>query len=115
MKKGVNIGLSIILLLVISVSAIIVTDSSESDFNQGTYSNTFYNSSGFIQLNGSTEGTFTSRIIDAGNNAVWNNFSWVEGAPYEEDLPHQQKIATNPQLFHQAATSNKAAYEKIRQ
>ena len=54
----------------------------ESNFSQGTYENTFYNSSGFIQLNATfTFGNYTSQVFDAGSEASWNNISWFSVTP----------------------------------
>ena len=47
-----------------------------SNFNEGTYSNTRYNGSAVVLSGSNLTGTYTSKIFDAGNDAVWNNLSW---------------------------------------
>ena len=60
---------------------------SESTFDEGTYTNTSFNSSGFVQLNvGNFTGNYTSKIFNAGTNATWNNISWTRGGYYQEEL-----------------------------
>ncbi|MEX2017174.1 MAG: NEW3 domain-containing protein [Candidatus Pacearchaeota archaeon] len=55
--------------------------STENAFNEGTYSNSLYNTStSAVVLNSSsneTSGTYTSKPFDAGNSVVWNNLTWV--------------------------------------
>src|SRR3989344_3883198 len=69
-----------------------------SDFNAGSYNLTFFNVTGFVQLNttqGYYKGNYTSEIIDGGNPQSWNNISWCEGSSclnlYGEELPANQK------------------------
>ncbi|MFH1327214.1 MAG: LamG domain-containing protein [archaeon] len=71
------------------ISAATFIDNSQTDFNLGTYSNTFYNSSGFVQLNiteGYLSGTYESQIFNPGFSS-WDIISWVQGGPYKIDLP----------------------------
>ncbi len=87
-KKGVKkyytveAFLALLFILLVSfVSGDLFQDKSSGDFS-GDYSGTFYNSSGFIQLNYSyLNGNYTSRIFDAGRNAVWNNISYNKNLP----------------------------------
>ncbi|MBU0898867.1 MAG: hypothetical protein KKB03_00815, partial [Nanoarchaeota archaeon] len=52
----------------------------QSSFDEGTYANVFYNTTGgFLQLNTTeTSGTYTSVVFDAESNSTWNNMSWTE-------------------------------------
>ncbi|MBI5229626.1 LamG domain-containing protein [Candidatus Micrarchaeota archaeon] len=65
-------------------------------FNEGSYNQTFYNiTAGFVQLNASNAtGNYTSKVFDAGWTAEWNNVSWVQGAPYGQELPGNQQVET---------------------
>jgi hypothetical protein len=68
MKKGVKLFISIlsfifILLLVVLVNAGIFQDNIQGDFN-GIFNNTFYNSSGFIQMNLSIPGTNQTNVTN---------------------------------------------------
>jgi len=56
-------------------------DISETNFSQGTYVNTTYNGSAVVLSGSNLSGTYISQIFDAGNDAVWNNISWVSGTP----------------------------------
>lgn len=52
-------------------------DTAQSDFDQGVYISTFYNVSGYVQLNDTnTTGTYISRVFDASRLVQWNNISW---------------------------------------
>ena|GEM_PF-6301192 len=67
--------------------------STQSDFNEGNYFQTFYNTSGFVQLNATyTSGTYTSKIFDAGADTQWNNISWTPGGYYQQELPNNKGI-----------------------
>lgn len=54
------------------------------DFNNGTYTKTFANSSGFVQINltaDTIQGNYTSQVFDSGSaSTVWNNISWTSSA-----------------------------------
>jgi hypothetical protein len=52
-------------------------NSIQGDFDNGTYINTIYNGSLVVLSGDNLTGSFTSQIFDAGNEAVWNNISWV--------------------------------------
>ena len=58
------------------------TDTTQGDFNQGTFSSTESTATGEVQLStGQTTGTFTSRVIDAGSAAAWNTATWTALEP----------------------------------
>ncbi|MBD3355324.1 hypothetical protein GF361_05050, partial [Candidatus Woesearchaeota archaeon] len=77
-RKEVWITVLISLLVVSLAYASSMTDNTESEFNQGTYSNTEY-STDHIQLSsGQTSGAYTSQIFDAYSSASWNNISWTQ-------------------------------------
>jgi len=95
-ERGIYI-IFIILFLVsfIFVDSSVFETSEETDFNEGTYSDVEYNSSGFVQLSsGSLSGTYTSEVLNATFMADWINISWVEGVPYAEELPNNQQVET---------------------
>jgi len=85
----------IILILILKFTfASLFTTITQGDFDNGTYYQTFYNSS-FIQLNiseGLLTGNYTSKIFNTTSNADWNNISWIEGIPYGEPLPDVQQV-----------------------
>ncbi len=61
-----------------------IQDKTSGDFNNGTYNFTFYNSSGFIQLNSSRlNGTYTSQVFDIGSMTQWDNISFGDGISNE--------------------------------
>ncbi len=52
----------------------------QSDFNEGTYNDTFYNATeNYVQINLSyNSGNYTSKILDTGWNSSYQNLSWNE-------------------------------------
>ncbi len=81
--------LAFIILFTSLATATLFYINTESTFNEGTYDNTFYNSTiGAVQLNATyTLGNYTSKVFDGGNVTSWDNITWTEGAPYNEELP----------------------------
>lgn len=69
-------------------------ETNQSEFDLGTYNKTFYNTSiNAVQLNASyNNGTYLSKVFDAGGLANWTNISWIEGSPYGEELPNNKAI-----------------------
>ena len=77
------------------VQAATFATTSQSEFNEGTYVRTFYNTSGFVQLNASMlNGSYVSKVFDAGKNAEWQSILWTEGTPYGKELPNNQATET---------------------
>lgn len=69
---------------------------SEAHFNSGTYNRTYYNSSGYVELDLTYDnGTYTSNVFDAGSYAEWNNISWVQGVPYRQELPDNKEVESD--------------------
>src|SRR3989344_6069699 len=75
-----------------------VTNGTAGDLNNSNavFFNTTFNSSGFVQLNGSGSsgypnfslfGNYTSKIFNANASAKWSNFSWGELVPFGQELP----------------------------
>jgi len=94
-KEFLAIFVVIFLFLIAIVTASTVIDNSQGDFDSGTYNWTFYNSSGFVQLNESRlNGTFTSQIFNSGGTSQWNNISWFTEIPYNQELPNNQEVET---------------------
>ncbi|MBU1622225.1 MAG: LamG domain-containing protein [Nanoarchaeota archaeon] len=88
-KNKVFLCTLIFLMITFLVSAANFITNSQSDFNEGTYNKTFYNASGFVQLNETyNNGTYTSKVFDAGSIASWPTISW-ESSAYG-NLPNAQ-------------------------
>ncbi len=65
---------------------------SQTEFNNGTYSDTQWDgTNNWVELDatGFTNGTgqYTSEIFDAGSSTIWNNFSWESNYPTYKELP----------------------------
>ena len=86
------VSLFVILFGLISFAlAGVFQDYSLIEFSQGNFYRTFYNSSGFVQLNISenfASGNFSSRIFNAGTNSMWKNISWFSEICYGCELPN---------------------------
>jgi hypothetical protein len=59
--------------------------SNQTEFEQGVFNRTFFNTTGngFVMLNlteGFTSGNYTSKVFDAGGLTNWTNISWVSNA-----------------------------------
>src|SRR3989344_8788800 len=66
-------------------------------FDDGDFNRTFWNKTGFVQLNytqGFFKGNYSSSVIDAGSLVSWSNISWCEGSGcidhYGQELPPNQ-------------------------
>ncbi len=92
MQLNKRYGLFVILFAFLATTgASLFTDINSGDFSQGNFYRTFYNSSGFIQLNisqGFSYGNFSSRIFNAGGNSTWQNISWFTELCYGCELPN---------------------------
>lgn len=75
----------------------IFQQANETDFNPGTYDNTTY-SGGAIILDGENlSGSYISIIFDAGNDASWNNISWLwnfSGEYMKQELADNKEVET---------------------
>src|SRR5687767_12365726 len=94
-KRNVLFVIVLIFALANISSALTFQDLNSSDFSSGNFYRTFYNSSGFIQLNlsqGFTLGNFSSRIFDAGVNSTWSNITWTSELCYDCELPNNGAI-----------------------
>jgi len=66
---------------------LLFSTSTQTDFNEGVYFNTEYNTSGFVQLvAGQSLGNYTSKVFDAGNVSQWKNISFIGELPYGQEL-----------------------------
>jgi len=85
--------LQIILITIVTLSLIFFTPSisasewitiDETDFDEGTYTNTHYNNTGTcVELNVSeTSGYYTSKIFNASGKAHWNDISWEQSGTF---------------------------------
>lgn len=80
----VFVGLFIAYLLNVGLTGFVVfQQSTQTDFDQGTYSSTLYNGSDVVLDLGTnaTGGTYTSKVFDAGSSATWNNITFVGASP----------------------------------
>ena len=70
----------LILSLFILVSASFLKTLTQSDFDEGTYNQTYYNTTyDAVQINLSYDsGNYTSKVFDMGSPATWDNLSWGE-------------------------------------
>jgi len=76
----------------IDVFAATFSDTTQAEFNLGTYSNTTYNTTfNEIELTPAGRiagiGTYTSNIKNAGLISTFSNFSWIPVEPYGKELP----------------------------
>ncbi len=89
-KKAI---LFIIFFTFFSVSSSLFADekvlTSQADFQNGMYQNTFYDSqeNGIKLQSGQTEGVYESQVFDLGTDADFDSFSWMTSFPVYEDLP----------------------------
>jgi len=60
------------------------SESSQTDFDLGTYQNTSYNGSAVVLSGSNLTGTYTSKIFDASNDATWNSLTWQGNKPSTE-------------------------------
>ena len=83
-KKGVLLVLSCLLLISL-VAGFQYTVSTQSEFDQGTYIHTFYNSTNnSLQLSpGNTTGTYLSIIFDGLDTSQWNTLTLTSIVPVE--------------------------------
>ncbi len=92
-KAKTFVCLLVLIFLFTTTYAAFFTTNSQSNFNEGTYSNTFYNTStNAVQLNYTVSGNYTSRIFTANYTASWNNITWTQNAIGE--LPSNKKTET---------------------
>jgi len=91
LKKSVfNLRLILVLVSLIILASLVYAlnfnDLIQSDFNNGIYNNTQYNSIGVILSGNNLTGTYTSRVFDAGSLALWNNMSTSSNIPFVDYL-----------------------------
>ena len=55
--------------------------SSQTNFDEGTYENTLWNGSAVVLSSGQSSGNYISKVFDAGINSTWNNLSWTGNLP----------------------------------
>jgi len=69
----------LVILCIFSVFALIIIDKTQSDFDRGTYNQTYYNTTNHaVQLNlVYNGGTYESQIFSTGSNVSLNNLSWT--------------------------------------
>ena len=75
-----------VLVLIAFVYANSFSDLTQSNFNNGTYANTFYNGSAVVLSGANLTGNFTSRVFDAGANANWNNITFNFTTPVLDQI-----------------------------
>ncbi|MBD3311547.1 MAG: hypothetical protein GF349_03555 [Candidatus Magasanikbacteria bacterium] len=100
-------------------------DNTESEFDNGSYSNTEYDTDR-VELTGSGmsagSGTYTSDIFNSGGVSTWTSISWVPFAPYQKSLPDNGSLETvytednfnmanNQALFHFDESSGSVSFD----
>lgn len=70
----------------IAAFAATVTETTCTDFDDGSHSNTACSSNILALSDGQTSGTFTSQVIDVGGSASWSNLAWSPTFPYGKEL-----------------------------
>ena len=59
-----------------------ITDSSQVNFDAGTYNSTIYDSTNnYLKLSIGVSGTYLSSIKDAGSSASWSTLAWATNRP----------------------------------
>ena len=58
--------------------------SSQINFDEGTYSNTLWNGSAVVLSSGQSSGNYISKVFDSGINSTWNDLSWTGDLPNVE-------------------------------
>ncbi len=58
----------------------------EAEGFEGNFINVIFNGSAIILYDNNLTGSYISEIFDAGNDAIWNNISWVSNIPDLESL-----------------------------
>src|SRR3989344_8412143 len=81
-REGVILVLSCLLLISL-VAGFQYTLTTQTDFDQGTYNNTLYNSTNLsLQLSpGNTSGTYTSAVFDGLDTSQWNTLTLSQTLP----------------------------------
>jgi len=84
------------IMLLSLAKAPIWTTQTQAEFNNGTYVNTTYNTTGFVQLVlPNTTGTYESKVYDANSTVSWKNITWTPGSYYyQQELPNNQQVET---------------------
>lgn len=67
--------------------------STQLNFDEGTYNSANYNGSAVVLNSGQTSGNYTSKIFDTTGSSKWNNISWTSSAIGE--LPDNGATETN--------------------
>ena len=86
MRKELIFSVSIFVLMFYLVYAGNFADTSQGDFNLGTYANTSHNGTGVVLAGNNLTGTYTSRVFDAGSFARWENLTGQGNLPTKEYL-----------------------------
>ncbi|HEA46194.1 MAG TPA: hypothetical protein ENH99_00220 [Candidatus Pacearchaeota archaeon] len=80
----VIIGLALLFTFVLNIqfTGLVVFDqSNQTHFDEGTYVNTTYNGSAIVLNESQTNGKYTSKIFDAGEESSWDSLTWNGSAP----------------------------------
>ncbi len=63
-------------------------------FNEGSYTQTTFNTTHVELSIGQSSGNYTSKVFNATEDVSWDNISWVQGGYYQQELPHNKAIET---------------------
>jgi len=92
-----NVTFTDTLPLSLTVSNLDQTDDSTAEFNSGTFNNTqWYAPRQWLEVspNLNATGVFTSRVMDAGSDAVWDSLDWVTRRPADKEFPDNNGAET---------------------
>lgn len=86
----------VVALTIAVAGAVLWETNSKATFNEGAYTDTYYNTSnGYVQLNATYYvGNYTSKIYDANYDSQWNDIYWTQGGYYQRPLPNNNGVET---------------------
>ncbi len=89
--------IAVFLLIFVSVAGAMIYEYYGGSLSSGTYEDTFYNESGFVQLNASgssyvEEGNYTSTIMDFGGTTGFAEISWKGNRSCPEGMAYIDKL-----------------------
>ncbi|TSC65267.1 MAG: hypothetical protein G01um101477_551 [Candidatus Doudnabacteria bacterium Gr01-1014_77] len=92
----VVLGIFIAYLLNVSLTGFaVLQQQSQSDFDQGTYSNALYNGSAVVLSPNQTSGTYTSKVFDATSSVTWNNLTWQSSQPASTSISFEVRVCSS--------------------
>ena len=91
MERGIRVSIFAVLIVAAAVFTVyylnlgptgfaVFQQQTQTDFDQGIYTNTLYNGSAVVLDVNQTSGEYSSKVFDVGSSATWNNLTW-QGNP----------------------------------